>query len=197
MRWSDATYPGSAWFLAVVDETIVGVATVGRMYVHPPEYPDLWESIVVDQHRDIGASVMPCSSRSRARAGPPARRGSTCGRPRRAPRASLSSSTAASWSWNGPNAGSLDLAGMWMRRTGSRRPPGIELTTLADRPELIDGVHAVALQAFPTSRAATTSIAAGDLAEFVGRDVERPGIRPMPSWSASTRDRRGGRATPA
>ena len=47
MRWSDATYPGTARFLAEADGTVVGMATVGRMYVHPPEYPAFWASIVV------------------------------------------------------------------------------------------------------------------------------------------------------
>ena len=41
------TYPGSARFLAELDGRAVGAATVGRIYVYPPDYPALWASIGV------------------------------------------------------------------------------------------------------------------------------------------------------
>jgi mycothiol synthase len=69
---------------------------------------------------------------------------------------------------------SLDLAGLPLPVIAP--PPGIGLTTLADRPDLVAGVHAVALEAFDDIPGGDTPMAAGDLAEFRARDVDRPGI---------------------
>ena len=52
------------------------------------------------------------------------------------------------------------------------------MTTLAKRPDLVEGVHAVALEAFPDIPGGDEPDAAGDLAEFRARDVDRPGIPP-------------------
>ncbi|MDQ3127013.1 MAG: hypothetical protein M3Q66_00950 [Chloroflexota bacterium] len=37
LRWSSATDPGEARFIAELDGQPAGVSTVGRIYVHPPE----------------------------------------------------------------------------------------------------------------------------------------------------------------
>src|SRR5207342_584806 len=55
-------------------------------------------------------------------------------------------------------------------------PAGIVLTTLAERPDLVDGVYAVALEAFADIPGGETPIATGDPAEFRAREVDRPGI---------------------
>ena len=55
-------------------------------------------------------------------------------------------------------------------------PPGIELTTLAARPDLVAGVHAVALETFEDIPGGDEPMAPGDLAEFRARDVDRPSI---------------------
>jgi GNAT superfamily N-acetyltransferase len=52
-------------------------------------------------------------------------------------------------------------------------PPGIEITTLAVRPDLVEGVHAVALEAFADIPGGEEPMAVGDLAEFRARDVDR------------------------
>ena len=51
-------------------------------------------------------------------------------------------------------------------------PAGIRLVTLALRPDLVDGVHAVALEALPDIPS-TTPIDVGSLEAFTARDVER------------------------
>ena len=56
--------------------------------------------------------------------------------------------------------------------------PGVVLTTLADRPELVEGVHAVAIDAFRDIPGGDEPMAVGDLAEFRARDVDRPSIPP-------------------
>lgn len=55
-------------------------------------------------------------------------------------------------------------------------PAGIRLTDLAARPDLVVGVHAVAVETFDDIPGGDTPMAVGDLTEFRGRDVDRPGI---------------------
>jgi GNAT superfamily N-acetyltransferase len=67
----------------------------------------------------------------------------------------------------------LHLAGS---RTPTVDPPdGLLLTSLEERPDLVAGVHAVAVEALPDIPGGDP-IAAGDLAEFRARDVDRPSI---------------------
>jgi len=57
MHWSDATYPGTARFLAELDSRPVGAASVGRIYVYPPEFDGFWATVEVvpeARHRGIG-----------------------------------------------------------------------------------------------------------------------------------------------
>ena len=58
------------------------------------------------------------------------------------------------------------------------QPAGIEITTLAARPDLVTGVHAVAELAFPDIPHADEPMQAGSLEEFRKRDVDRPGMPP-------------------
>ena len=70
----------------------------------------------------------------------------------------------------------LDLAGLEPPR-GRAPPDGIRLVTLAERPDLLPGVHATALEAFPDipsdGRADRRS---ATLEAFAARDVDRIGI---------------------
>lgn len=68
----------------------------------------------------------------------------------------------------------LDLVGL--DRPTPVMPDGVLLTTLAERPDLVTGVHRVAMEAFDDIPGADEPMAAGDLAEFRARDVDRPGI---------------------
>ena len=78
-----------------------------------------------------------------------------------------------------------DLAGLPVPAV--QLPAGLGLTDLGQRPELVAGVHAVALEAFDDIPGGDTPMAAGDLAEFRARDVDRPGDpTPERSWSRST-----------
>src|SRR3954471_11589750 len=38
VRWSNATYPGTSRFIADEDGAPIGVGTVGRIYMHPPDF---------------------------------------------------------------------------------------------------------------------------------------------------------------
>lgn len=55
-------------------------------------------------------------------------------------------------------------------------PDGIVLTTLAEHPDLVDGVYAVAVEAFADIPGGETPISTGDLAEFRAREIDRPAI---------------------
>ena len=173
MRWSDATYPGTARFLAEEAGREVGAATVGRIHVYPPEFPDLWGSVVVlpeAQRRGIGSELLRTISghaRSAGKTGLHLR--ASEGQPE----------GIAFLRFHGFEE--YERARMVRLELAGRRPPvvdppeGVSLTSLEERPELALGVHAVALEALPDIPGGDP-IAAGDLAEFRARDVDRPSI---------------------
>ena len=68
----------------------------------------------------------------------------------------------------------LDLRGLPIPTVEA--PAGIAITTLADDPELVPGVHAVALEAFEDIPGGDQPMDVGDLAEFRARDVDRAEI---------------------
>jgi len=174
MRWSDATYPGTARFLAETDGIVVGVATVGRMYVHPPEYPALWASIVVApafRRRGVGHALLVRLSEHARAAG---KTGLHLRTSEARPEGIAFLEHRGYRELERSRMVELRLEGL--ARPALDPPAGVTLTTLAARPELVEGVHAVALQAFPDIPGGDDPIAAGDLAEFRARDVERPGI---------------------
>ncbi len=90
------------------------------------------------------------------------------------PTASGSSPTAAS---SRPTGARWSASTCWAScpRTPAA-PPGILVTTLADRPDLVADVHAVALEAFPDIPSTDEPVDAGTLEAFVARDVDRAGI---------------------
>ena len=70
----------------------------------------------------------------------------------------------------------LDLAGLVPPAVDP--PAGVTLTTLAARPDLVTGVHQVALEAFADIPGGDEPMTVGDLAEFRARDVDRDSIPP-------------------
>ena len=174
VRWADATYPGTVRVLAEVGGEAVGAATVGRIYVHGPDYPDLWGSVVVrETHRGRGvgtALLRHISDAARAAGKQGLRMRVSAARPEAiaflARRGFLEDERSKSVR--------LDLAGL--EPPDVLMPAGIVLTDLARRPDLVAGVHAVALETFEDIPWTDEPMAAGDLAEFRARDVDRPGV---------------------
>ena len=174
MRWSDRTYPGSTRFLAELDGRVVGAATVGRVYVYPPEYPAWWGAIDVlpeTRRRGIGERLLVAISSAAQSAGKTAllvrcvedrpdgidflaHRGFT--------------------EFERSKTVFLDLAGLAAPEVAP--PSGIALSTLAARPDLVPAVHAVALATFDDIPGGDDPMAVGDLAEFRARDVDRAPI---------------------
>ncbi|MEX1173712.1 MAG: GNAT family N-acetyltransferase [Chloroflexota bacterium] len=176
MRWSDATYPGGARFLATLEARVVGAATVGRIYVFPPDHPELWWSAVVRgdaRRRGVGSALL---YHVTAHARDMGKTGLQCRAWEHRPEGIEFLVNRGFRELERARMVSLDLTGLPLPAIG--QPPGISLTTLADRPDLIVGVHAVALEAFDDIPGGDTPMAAGDLGEFRARDVDRPGIPP-------------------
>ena len=174
IRWSDATYPGTVRFLAEVDGRAVGAATVGRIYVFPPEHPALWAIIGVlpaARRAGIGERLLgdvSAVARSRGKAQLYLR----CAADR--PEAIEFLAHRGFSELERSKTVRLELANLPVPIIAP--PPGIELTTLAARPDLVEGVHAVAIETFPDVPGGDEPMAVGDLAEFRARDVDRPSV---------------------
>ena len=175
IAWTDRIYPGTARFVAETDDgRAVGAATVGRIFVYPETHPAFWGSLVVRpdaRRRGIGSALLAAISDVAATAG-------TTGLELRAfgdrPEGIAFLEHHGYHELERARMVRLDLAG--------REPPAIDLpaelrlTSLAERPDLVVEVHQVATEAFDDIPGGDTPMAAGDLAEFRARDVERPGI---------------------
>jgi mycothiol synthase len=175
LRWADTAYPGGTRFLAEVDGTAVGAATVGRIYVYPPAYPDLWMTLIVmpaARGRGVGAALFDAVAevtRSAGKDGLQARcRTDRVDAVRFLERRGFVE-------FERSRMVRLELASVARPRVDP--PPGISLTTLSARPDLLVGVHEVALESFPDIPGGD-AMAVGELAEFRARDVDRPGIVP-------------------
>ena len=174
IRWSNATYPGTVRFLAEVDGRPVGAATVGRIYVFAPDHPALWAIIGVlpaARRAGIGERLLGDVS---AVAGS---RGKTqlylrCAEDR--PEAIEFLAHRGFAELERSKTVRLELAGRPVPAVTP--PPGIELTTLAARPDLVEGVHAVAIETFPDVPGGDEPMDVGDLEEFRARDVDRPSV---------------------
>ncbi len=189
IHWSDATYPGTVRLLAELDGRPVGAATVGRIYMFPPEFKALWASIAVlpeARRQGVGERLL------REISGIARERGKTelylrCTQDRPESIDFL------------VHRGFSELERSKTVRLELRRraapvvapPPGIEFTTLAARPDLIEGVHAVALETFPDVPGGDEPMAVGDLAEFRARDVDRQGV-PKDAFFVAVDSRTGG-----
>lgn len=174
IRWSDATYPGAARFLADVDGRPVATATVGRIYVQAADYPDLWGYVAVDpshRRRGIGSALLrriSAHARSIGKAGLQLRVSEA------RPDAIAFLEHRGFVEDERSKTVRLELAGL--ESPDVAMPPGTILTDLAARPDLVAGIHDVALETFADIPWTDAPMAVGDLAEFRARDVDRPGI---------------------
>lgn len=176
MRWSDATYPGALRLLAEVDGRAVGTATVGRIYMYPADYHDLWGTIVVERghrRRGLGGRLL-AALVDHARA---------AGKTGLQVRASEAHPEGIEFlvhrgfrELERSRMVRLELDGLTPPEP--RPPDGVVLTDLAARPELVPGVHAVAVETFADIPGGDDPIVAGDLAEFRARDVDRAAVPP-------------------
>lgn len=176
LRWADATYPGGQRLLAEIDGIAVGASTVGRIYVYPPEFDGYWGTVDVlpDARRQgVGNALLVAVCAVAREAGKswlhvPA----IVSRPEGIAFLEHRGFT----EYERMKALRLDLAGL--EPPVPRPPDGVVIATLEERPDLVAGVHAVALETFGDIPG-DDPMAAGDLAEFRARDVDRAVI---PAW---------------
>ena len=176
VRWEIATYPGEiSHFLAeAADGTPVGTASTGRIWMHERDYPRFWLGIwVLAEARNRGTgSALYAAISDVARA---------AGKTGFDTEVSVVHETGHRFLANRGFVETdrakivrLDLAGLTPPEVGA--PDGIRITTLAARPELIPGVHATALEAFPDIPSEDDPVDVGTLEAFTARDVDRVGI---------------------
>lgn len=167
--WEDATYPGQVFrLLALVDGTPVGVATTGRLHIYPADHPAYYLGcwVLADwRRRGIGTALLEAASgiaRAHGKSG------------------------FRTWISEGRTEGVEFLERRGFEVIGRDKivtlhleglapppvlpPPGFEITTLAARPDLAEGLWRVAVEAFPAIPA-TTPVDPGPLEEFLARDV--------------------------
>ncbi len=187
VRWEIATYPGEiSHFLAeAADGTPVGTASTGRIWMHERDYPRFWLGIwVLPEARNRGTgSALYAAISDVARAA-----GKTgfdtevsvvheTGHRFLANRGFIETDRA--------KMVRLDLAGLTAPEVGA--PDGIRIKSLAARPDLVPGVHATALEAFPDIPSDDDPVDVGTLEAFTARDVDRVGIPGMRSSWPSTK----------
>jgi GNAT superfamily N-acetyltransferase len=173
MRAADAAFPGVARFVANVDGGVVGAAATGRFYIYPPDYPAGWAILVVREEarrQGVGEALLGAISDEA--------------------RAQGLSAIQVVASEDRPDGVSFLLHRGFVVR--ERRlicrlavagleapvfsdPPGVRITTLAERPDLVTGVHRVALEGFADIPGADRR-GPGDIEEFRQRYVERTTI---------------------
>ena len=169
MAAMDRLYQGTRRFLAEADGQPVGVATVGRMWVHPEEYDALWATIHVlrpFRRQGIGSRLYEAISGATRERGKVAmetevREDRTDGVDFLLHRGFVE--------YGRDKLVALDIRGM--TPPDPTPPDGITFTTLAQRPDLVAGVHAVAVEAFADIPSIGEPIVAGPFEEFAGRDV--------------------------
>ncbi len=155
---------------------VVGAASVGRIFVYAADCPRLWAGIRVlpeARRQGIGSALWIAVSRAARAAGKSGFEGIV---------SEAEPDSIAFFTRRGfevvehAKMVRLDLRGVEAPTVD--RPPGIVLTTLAERPDLDAGLYAVALEAYPDIPSADEPFETGSLDEFLARDVHRDGMPP-------------------
>ncbi len=173
MRWQEVHYPGGRRFLAWLDGTPVGSGGAGRAYSWPAEFPALWGNIsVLPDHRrqGVGGAILAEIRKVARDAGKPMLIGRTTAD---RPEALEFLEHRGFVEHERMKAVRLDLEGLEPPPIDA--PDGVAITSLGARPELVDGVYAVALEALPDIPGDGPT-APGTLEEFRVRDVDRDSI---------------------
>lgn len=173
MHWSDENYPGGRRFLAWLDDEPVGCGGMGRMYIYPPEYEGLWGNVVVlpeHRRRGIGGAILATIAAATEAAGKTLLLGRVTEDRIDAIEFLEHRGFAA---YERMKAVGLDLIGY--RPVPVHAPAGVVITSLKDRPDLVEGVYRVAVEAFPDVPG-EGPMAPGTLDEFRVLEVDRPSI---------------------
>ena len=176
VRWAEETYPGALRMLVEQDGEAIGAGVTGRIHMYEAGYERLWLWLgVLPEHRRRGAGTALYEALSAHAAGQ-GKTGFQC------EVAEDQADAIAFLEHRGfeeverDASVRLDLAGLPIPDPAP--PPGVLLTTLAERPDLVAGAYAVAVRTFGDIPHADEPIDPGTFEEFRTRDVDRPGIPP-------------------
>jgi GNAT superfamily N-acetyltransferase len=174
-RWQDTQYPGGKRFVAWLDGEPVGCGGAGRIYMYAEDYPALWGNLTVlpeHRRRGIGAALLDAISGVARAAGKPDLYGRTTSD---RPDAVQFLERRGFREVERMKAVRLELAGLVAPAIDP--PSGVAIASLAERPDVADQLHAVALEAFPDIPG-EAPMDAGTAAEFRTRDVDRSVLPP-------------------
>lgn len=175
IRWEDATFPGEVTrFVAELGGRIAGAGTTGRLHIHDRDHPRYYLGLWVlsaSRRLGLGSGLYRAASGVARAAG---KTGFTTWVSEAQPQ------TIAFLDHRGFTVVSRDkIVGLDLRGAAvpdPAPPAGFALATLAERPDLAAGVHAIALEAFPDIPTPGDPIDVGSLEGFVAREIERTGI---------------------
>jgi GNAT superfamily N-acetyltransferase len=176
LAWADATYPGGARFLGLLEGRPVAAASVGRIYMYEPGFERYWFGMQVlpeARRQGLGTALWrACSAVARQ----DGKTGLQSDVSERHPDGVTFLEHRGFETIERMKMVDLDLRGL--EPPAVDLPPGITLATLAERPDLEAGVHAVAVEAYLDIPSIDEPVAAGPFDEFIARDVRRDSIPP-------------------
>jgi mycothiol synthase len=176
IRWEAATYPGEVvrYLADGPDGEPVGTMSTGRIWMHEAGFERYWLGIWVlprARNRGIGSTLFAAASDAARAAG-------KTGFQTELPEDQLEGHRFLAHrgfvETDRTKAVRLELAGL--AAPDAQPPAGIRLVTLAERPDLLPGVHATAVETFPDIPWTDEPISALDFDAYVARDVDRTGI---------------------
>ena len=173
MRWADDKYPGSKRFLAWLDGEAIGVGGGGRVYVFPPEHPAWWGSLTVlpeHRRRGVGSALLAAVSEAAGAAGKTELMGRTT-----ADRADAIEFLQHRGFHEHERMKVVRLALDGHPPMSIDAPAGVIITSLAARPDLVDGVYEVAKEALPDIPGEGPT-APDTIEEFRMREIDRPQV---------------------
>ncbi len=175
LEHAERAYPGAVRLLVRAGSEPVGFGTVGRIYVFAADFDGAWAEIgVLDDHRrrGIGSELYRRLSGHAAGIGKAALHVPT----------SAARPDAIGWlerrgfaEYERSRAVALDVPSAVVRPVDP--PAGIEITTLAERPDLLRALHAVADATSHDIPGQDEPHTAGTFEEFVAYDIEGPHTR--------------------
>jgi mycothiol synthase len=177
LRWEDRAYPGQGErLIATLDGRPVGVAAAGRIRVYAPEFERHWLGLCVlpeARRQGIGGRLYQAASAIARAAGKTGFETMT---------SEHQTDGLAFMDHRGfvvtdrNKMVELDLRGRAAPEIEA--PDGIEITSLAQHPDLTRGVHAVAVEAFQDTPSSDEPAEARPYEEWLARDVARASIPP-------------------
>jgi mycothiol synthase len=174
MRHGDETFGPALRMIAEADGRPIGAATIGRIYVLPPEYDGLWATLwVLEAHRRQGVgSRLLGALRAEAE-----RRGRTA---MHVPVREDRSDAMAFFTHRGfvehdrSSNVRLDLAGRSL--PDPVLPQGVEIVSIGDRPDLARSAYEAAIAAYPDVPTNDEPMSPGTFEEWHGYEVTWPHV---------------------